>query len=135
MQKFMVTRDFHIGVDAAFLAKPRSKPRWESVASHAELDTLYFERPSPNALDFPEKSHDMRQYPYRRFNLPSEQDIAEAVTGQGSEFGFENRLDTTQEVLDWFMQGHKGKRGVREKVLDVLERRTEMVDNRLVWKE
>lgn len=58
-----------------------------------------------------------------------------AVTGDGPEFGYGNRLKTKKEVVDWFVKGSQGKHGVREKVHDILSRRTIDSAQGLVWKQ
>lgn len=50
-----------------------------------------------------------------------------AVTGEGQEFGLEGRLTTAEDVIVWFEKGHKSKKGVKEKVMDILNRKTTMV--------
>ncbi|KAI8149593.1 ClpP/crotonase-like domain-containing protein [Fennellomyces sp. T-0311] len=137
VQKFMVTRDFDQGIDSAFISK-RRKPQWQPThISDHEVNQLYFSQPSPNELTFL-SNLDMRQYPYARFALPSELDVKLAITGQGSEFhGEQGRLKTQAEVLDWFVKGSRGKRGVREKLLDILERKTVTAEDgsTLIWQD
>ncbi|KAL1936353.1 hypothetical protein VTP01DRAFT_487 [Rhizomucor pusillus] len=136
IQKFMVTKDFHEGIDAMFISKHRRKPHWQpqflDQLSEDDITQLYFSYASPNDLSFP-STLDMHQYPYARYSLPSENSVREAVTGDGNGFGPENRLKSRKEVLEWFVKGTQGKRGVREKVLDVLSRRTIDSPNGLVW--
>lgn len=120
-----------------FLSKPRKKPQWEpsllADITDEDIDQLYFTQPSPNELTFP-SNLDMRQYPYSRFALPTENDVRQAVTGENPEFGSEGRLKTAKEVMDWFIRGRPEKRGVREKLTDILERKTYLDDaGRLVW--
>ncbi|KAI9491730.1 ClpP/crotonase-like domain-containing protein [Zychaea mexicana] len=143
VQKFMVTRDFDQGVDSSFLSKPRRKPQWDPLhISDHEIDQLYFSRPSPNDLTFL-SNLDMRQYPYARYALPSENEVRLSITGEGSEFqpqeGNTNsgRLKTKAEVMDWFVKGSRGKRGVREKIQDILDRKTVLAEDgsTLIWKE
>ncbi|KAG0164271.1 hypothetical protein DFQ30_010214 [Apophysomyces sp. BC1015] len=134
IQKFMVTKDFHEGVDAMFLSKPRRKPHWEpstlAEISEDDIDHLYFNYPSPNALTLPTKLDLKTRYPYSRFALPSEEDVRLAIIGNGPEFGPEHRLTNDQDVLTWFMQGYRGKWGVQEKILDILQRKTHHPDKR-----
>lgn len=119
-----------------FISKHRRKPHWQpqflDQLSEDDITQLYFSYASPNDLSFP-STLDMHQYPYARYSLPSENSVREAVTGDGNGFGPENRLKSRKEVLEWFVKGTQGKRGVREKVLDVLSRRTIDSPNGLVW--
>jgi 3-hydroxyisobutyryl-CoA hydrolase len=127
IQKYLVTKDFHEGVEATFLSKPRRKPHWEpphiSDISDEEIDQLYFTEPSPNLLTLP-STLDLRQYPYSRFSLPTEKEVRLAVTGEGPEFRIEGRLKEKDEIISWFKNGHKGKWGVEEKVQDIINRKT-----------
>ncbi|KAI9322483.1 ClpP/crotonase-like domain-containing protein [Dichotomocladium elegans] len=136
VQKFMVTKDFDQGIDATFISKPRRKPMWDprtlQELSEDDVDQLYFTDPSPNELTFP-SNLDMRNYPYARYTLPSEDSVRQAITGEGPEFGPDNRLKTEREIMDWFVKGSQGKRGVREKLVDILARKTTSTDEGLVW--
>ncbi|ORZ17699.1 ClpP/crotonase-like domain-containing protein [Absidia repens] len=130
MQKFLVTKDFHEGVEGSLLNKPRRKPQWDPPTLHditdEDIEQLYFTKPSPNSLTLP-SSMDLFNYPYARFSLPTEEDVRLAVTGEGREFGFEGRLTTVDEVIFWFEKGHKKKAGVKEKVMDILKRKTYII--------
>ncbi|KAI8393958.1 ClpP/crotonase-like domain-containing protein [Radiomyces spectabilis] len=136
MQKFLVTKDFHEGVTAILASKPRRKPEWQPASIHElnidDINRLYFDQPSPNTLTLPSPI-DMKSYPYARFSLPTEEDIRLAVTGEGPEFGIEGRLTQQGDVLEWFAKSHRGKWGVKEKVLDVLQRKTIHTKDGLVW--
>ncbi|KAI8092747.1 ClpP/crotonase-like domain-containing protein [Halteromyces radiatus] len=132
MQKFLVTKDFHEGVDASLLNKPRRKSEWMPPTlkdiSDDDIEQLYFTKPSPNALKLP-SNMDLINYPYTRFSLPTEEDVRLAITGDGPEFGLEGRLLTAQDVLQWFEKGHRRKAGVKEKIMDILERKTTTVND------
>lgn len=137
IQKFLVTKDFHEGVEATFLDKPRRKPQWQppqlAGITEDDIDQLYFLEPSPNPLSLPSKL-DLRKYPYARFALPSQEEVRLAVTGEGPEFKMEGRLKELDEIVTWFVNGHKNKWGVKEKVLDILNRKTKSTSEGLVWK-
>lgn len=137
IQKFLVTKDFHEGVEAAFTSKPRRKPQWQppqlAGISEDDIDQLYFSDASPNDLSLPSKM-DLRTYPHSRFALPSEEEVRLAVTGEGPEFKMEGRLKEEEEIISWFVNGHRGKWGVREKVLDILARKTVGTEEEgIVW--
>lgn len=138
IQKFLVTKDFHEGVEATFLEKPRRKPQWQppqlAGITEEDIDQLYFSEPSPNTLSLPTKL-DLRHYPYSRFALPTEEDVRLAVTGEGPEFKIEGRLKDEEEIISWFVKGHRNKWGVKEKVLDILRRKTVSTEEEggLVW--
>ncbi|KAL0074792.1 ClpP/crotonase-like domain-containing protein [Phycomyces blakesleeanus] len=138
IQKYLVTKDFHEGVIAAFLSRPRRKPQWQPSSleeiTDDDIDQLYFNEPSPNALTLPSRLDIIDQYPYSRFALPTEDEVRRAVTGEGAEFGFEGRLKEENDVIEWFEKGHKRKWGVKEKVLDILRRKTVSTEDGLAWK-
>ncbi|CEG78158.1 hypothetical protein RMATCC62417_12804 [Rhizopus microsporus] len=139
IQKFLVTRDFHEGVEAMFLSKPRRKPRWEPSRlgdiSDEEIDQLYFNQPAPNQLILSSKK-DLKHYPYARYSLPTEEDVRLAITGEGPEFKLEGRLKAQEDIISWFVSGHRGKWGVKEKVQDILDRKAEVLTEQdgVVWK-
>lgn len=139
IQKFLVTKDFHEGVEATFLDKPRRKPQWQppqlAGITEEDIDQLYFLEPSPNTLSLPSKL-DLRQYPFARFGLPTQEEVRLAVTGEGPEFKMEGRLKEQEEIISWFENGHKSKWGVKEKILDILDRKAvATVEEGLVWKK
>jgi 3-hydroxyisobutyryl-CoA hydrolase len=117
-------------VDATFLNKPRRKPQWTPPTLQGlpdeDIEQLYFTNPSPNTLNL-SSGMDLYNYPYARFSLPTEEEVRLAVTGEGQEFGLEGRLTTAEDVIVWFEKGHKSKKGVKEKVMDILNRKTTMV--------
>ena len=64
-------------------------------------------------------------YPYSKFALPTEEEIRKVVTGETPDAGSVSM--TQQEVVDFFLKDRKGKIGVREKVLEVLNRKTTQI--------
>ncbi|CAO3682635.1 unnamed protein product [Rhizopus stolonifer] len=138
IQKFLVTRDFHEGVEATFSTKPRRKPQWNppnlTDIPDDDIELLYFSQLAPNHLMLSAKK-DLRHYPYSRYSLPTEEDIRLAITGEGPEFKLEGRLKDEEDIVSWFVNGHKGKWGVKEKVLDILARKTTLTEkDGIIWK-
>lgn len=71
-------------------------------------------------------------YPSCKFNLPSEEEIRKVVTGETPDAG--SLSMTKDDVVDFFRKDRKGKIGVREKVLEVLSRKTKTDRNgELIW--
>jgi 3-hydroxyisobutyryl-CoA hydrolase len=72
-------------------------------------------------------------YPYSRFALPTEEEIQKVVTGETPDAGSVSM--TQQEIVDFFLKDRKAKIGVREKVLEVLNRKTTQIDGQegLKW--
>jgi 3-hydroxyisobutyryl-CoA hydrolase len=70
---------------------------------------------------------DFTEYPYRQYMLPSEHDvkgILEAST---------ERHTSRTSGLDFILSHLSGKHGIREKVLEVLDRKTKTIDGALKW--
>lgn len=116
-----------------FISKPRRKPVWDPPAlnelSEDDVNELYFSNQSPNELTFA-SNLDMRHYPFSRYALPSEESVRQVITGDEAN----NRLTTEREIVEWFLKGSHGKRGVREKIADILSRKTSSTEKEgLVW--
>ncbi|KAJ7024318.1 3-hydroxyisobutyryl-coenzyme A hydrolase isoform 1 [Mycena alexandri] len=69
-----------------------------------------------------------------RYTLPSENDIRDVITGEDPESGTMGY--TLDDLLEYFHDSRAGKIGVNEKVLEVVRRKTTVVDNEdgnFVW--
>ncbi|KAI8979530.1 ClpP/crotonase-like domain-containing protein [Mycotypha africana] len=123
VQKFLKGHDFKEGVTATLVTK--SKPNWDpkdlSAVNDAKIKADYFDSPSPLRLDLL-TNRDYKKYPHRKYMLPAEEDIRRVVTGEAPDVG--NFAMTREEVVDYFLRDRQGKQGVREKVLEVLNRKT-----------
>ncbi|RUS28909.1 ClpP/crotonase-like domain-containing protein, partial [Jimgerdemannia flammicorona] len=109
-----VSPDFREGVTSLLVNKPATTPTWNppTLSEISDTDVLnsYFFAPSPNELSLL-TSKDLSTL-HSRYALPTEKDIERVVTG---------------EVKGWFSRDRRGKQGVREKVVEVLERRTTII--------
>jgi len=136
VQKFLATPDFSEGVDALLVRKPREKPKWQPAALSdlptETIDRLYFTTPSPNALQL-HNALDFKEYPYQRYALPSELEVRAAVLGESSEFRNSGGIASTDEAVKWFKMERKKKKGVEEKIRDILSRKTIIIDGKLCW--
>ncbi|KAF9527023.1 3-hydroxyisobutyryl-CoA hydrolase [Crepidotus variabilis] len=127
--------DFVTGVEAVLLAKSKETPQWSPsslkevtpaiVSRFFDSKSTYLEgAPTitiPDGLDPKEKTNPMR------YALPTENEIGAVVRGQhpsGGDMGLQ-----LNELLTRFAELRPGKMGVKEKVLEVVERRCELVDN------
>lgn len=130
------TPDFFEGVDAVLVRKPREKPKWQPAAlsdiSAETIDKLYFSTPSPNSLRL-RSPLDFKEYPYQRYSLPSENEVRAAVFGESSEFRNSGGIASTDEAVRWFKMERKKKKGVEEKIRDILSRKTIVIDGKLCW--
>ncbi|CAG8653964.1 7404_t:CDS:2 [Acaulospora morrowiae] len=123
-QKFLEKSDFKTGVKAVLIDKIKEKPKWDpSTLKDITLQDIenYYFSDSNSKLELL-KNISYENYPFSRFNLPSEEEIRKVVTGETPDAG--SMSMTQQEVVDFFMKDRKGKIGVREKVLEVLNRKT-----------
>ncbi|KAI9260800.1 ClpP/crotonase-like domain-containing protein [Sporodiniella umbellata] len=122
-QKILFSDDFREGVDATLIR--RTEANWnpkklEDVDANW-IKREYFDYSSQIHLNLLNK-RDFKEYPHRKFCLPSEQDIMRVVTGETPDVG--NYALNRQEVVEYFLRDRKGKQGVKEKVLEVLDRKT-----------
>lgn len=120
--------DFAEGVYATLVS--REKAKWQPAelkdVDLGKLKFEYFESASPHRLKLP-KRKDYMQYPHRKFMLPSENDIKLLVTGEAADAG--TYALNSEEVVNYFVRERKGKQGVKAKVLDVLKRKTRVIEN------
>ncbi|KAJ2962405.1 hypothetical protein NQZ79_g2450 [Umbelopsis isabellina] len=137
VQKFLATPDFWEGVDTMLVQKARQrKPKWQPAAlseiSSETIDERYFSYPSPNALHL-RSSLDFKEYPYQRYALPSEAEVKAAILGESPEFRKSGGIASSEEAVKWFKTERRKKKGVEEKVRDILFRKTIIFDGKLCW--
>ncbi|SAM06350.1 hypothetical protein [Absidia glauca] len=70
---------------------------------------------------------DFTEYPYRQYMLPSEHDIKDILEASTE------RHTSRTSGLDFILSHLNGKHGTREKVLEVLDRKTKTIDRVLKW--
>ncbi|KAI9272547.1 ClpP/crotonase-like domain-containing protein [Sporodiniella umbellata] len=121
VQKFLKDHDFKEGVYATLVR--RASAHWEpsELSQVADIKSSYFDSSSPLRLAFLNE-RDYKHYPHRHFMLPSELDIKRVVTGEASEVG--SYALNRQQIIDHFVRDREGKQGVKEKVDEVLNRKT-----------
>ncbi|KAI1608087.1 mitochondrial 3-hydroxyisobutyryl-CoA hydrolase [Exophiala viscosa] len=134
--KFMEHPDFVEGVSARLINKPPTKPEWKpsklAEVTDADVDE-FFKMPSPEeALTLvdphPEAlDQNYTEYPHAVFALPSEKDIEKVVR---SSYGRQG----TKAVIDEVVKRWNHKAGVKEKVQEVIARRTRTDGNGIAWK-
>jgi 3-hydroxyisobutyryl-CoA hydrolase len=96
------------------------------------IERLYFTTSSPNPLHL-RGSLDFKEYPYQRYSLPSELEVRAAILGDSSEFRNSGGIASTDEAVHWFKMERRKKKGVEEKVRDILSRKTIVIDGKLCW--
>lgn len=123
VQKFLQGHDFKEGVYATLVS--RSKAKWQpselSQVDDRQIKQDYFDSPSPLRLELLNK-RDFKKYPHRKYMLPSEEDIMRVVTGEAPDVG--NYALNRQQVIDYLLRERQGKQGVKQKVSEVLDRKT-----------
>lgn len=123
VQKFLQAHDFKEGVTATLVTK--QKPNWKPSSlekvDDVKIKQQYFDSPSPQRLELL-SNRDFKNYPYRKYMLPSEEDIKRIVTGEAVDVG--NYALTRQQVIDHLVRERQGKQGLKQKVEEVLERKT-----------
>jgi 3-hydroxyisobutyryl-CoA hydrolase len=121
--KFMEHPDFTEGVFARLIRKPAETPKWQpaSIESSSNSNTGDFFKVEGEQklqlINVKLGADDYHQYPHRWLGLPSEQDI-QSVVCEGQK--------TAGEVIEHFVNARRGKAGVREKVSEVLARKTQV---------
>jgi len=132
--RFMAHPDFTEGVSARLISKPPTKPNWKpatldevSASDVSEFFTLPegYEQLALIQSQEGALNPNYTEYPHVAFALPRESDI-EAVVRQHGEKG-------SKAVLDEMLRKWNNKLGLREKVQDVLARKTVSAGNGIVW--
>lgn len=132
--RFMEHPDFVEGVTALLVDKPKRTPNWTPSSlddvSRDDVDNFF---PSNSAMENSDfelldasaggSGEDYYQYPHRWIGLPGEREVQTKV----------NELASRQEVLDHFLKQTQGKQGVKEKVEEILTRKTKPVGERIEW--
>jgi 3-hydroxyisobutyryl-CoA hydrolase len=119
--KFMEHPDFTEGVYARLIRKPAETPKWQpaSIESSPKSNTReFFKVEGEQKLQLINVElgvDDYHEYPHRWLGLPSEQNIL-SVAHEGQK--------TAGEIVEYFVNTRRGKAGVREKVSEVLTRKT-----------
>ncbi|KAI9709533.1 MAG: hypothetical protein M1820_003293 [Bogoriella megaspora] len=129
--KFMAHPDFVEGVSARLIRKPPETPKWNPSSlddiSRSEIDE-FFNFPSGEQklqLLTSGQHADYRSYPHAWIGLPTERDVESQVQQAAS---------SADDVITHFVQEKGGKDGVREKVSEILSRKTEPTkDGTLRW--
>ncbi|KAF3483415.1 3-hydroxyisobutyryl-Coenzyme A hydrolase [Arthroderma uncinatum] len=128
---FMAHPDFVEGVSARLVNKPPTKPVWKhgSLAEVTDEDVDAFFRIPEGETRLPLLSQDgdYKEYPYAKFALPRERDITDYVR--------QRQPTQAQVVVEGIMEMWEEKLGVKEKVIEVLKRKTKETEEGLVLVE
>ncbi|KAF2723617.1 ClpP/crotonase [Polychaeton citri CBS 116435] len=126
--RFMEHPDFVEGVSSLLIRKPRTEPKWNpsSIAevSDEDVDKFLTAKSDFSPLVGFDSAEDYFAYPHAWLGLPRESDV---------KVEFEKVRDFRKTIKS-FLARTNGKQGVREKVQEILERKTEMNGGQLSWK-
>lgn len=126
---FMRHHDFVEGVKARLVSKPPATPKWQPATLAEVTDDVvdqFFTIPAGESRLPLYNDVDYENYPHAHYALPSEKEIEKFVR--------DNSLTRKQTVND-FVSKWSHKEGVREKVAEVLARRTVKTPEGLRWAE
>lgn len=134
--RFMAHPDFTEGVTARLVNKPATTPAWQpptlDEVTEKQVHEFFTLPDGVEPLEFlpphPDSQKDYRDYPWALYALPREADTEKAV----KQVGKRGRQAVINEIeSQWHWQG---KVGVREKVEDYLDRKTEEKDGEILLK-
>ncbi|KAL1302903.1 hypothetical protein AAFC00_003228 [Neodothiora populina] len=126
--KFMEHPDFVEGVSARLIRKPAQTPTWDPPTLDEVSDLTvesFFTDPLQLELLSSNSEAAYTDYPHAFIGLPREAEVEAVVKGS-------QKLDV-EGVVQHFLQAKNGKMGVREKVEEILARRTMDNEGLLSW--
>ncbi|KAL8736010.1 MAG: hypothetical protein Q9166_000572 [cf. Caloplaca sp. 2 TL-2023] len=129
--KFMQHPDFVNGVSARLIHKPATKAQWDPPTlegvSNEDVESFFRIEEGEERLRLLTQGLDYDRYPFERdLGLPREEHVERVVKEKARE---------RKEVVDMMVEAKEGKIGVREKVEEVLGRRTgNNGEGKVVWK-
>lgn len=124
---FMRHPDFVEGVKARLMSKPPRQPKWQPATLQEvtpDYVDSFFAIPEGESPMQMYSDSDYHQYPHAHYALPSEKDIEQFVRGNAA---------TGETTVEDFVSKWGHKEGVREKVAEVLARRTVRTAQGLKW--
>jgi 3-hydroxyisobutyryl-CoA hydrolase len=116
---FMAHSDFTEGVTAQLIRKPKEPPVWqpqslEDITDGNEIVEPFFKVSGQVRLPLLQDI-DYTEYPHAWIGLPRELEVEKVIRESGK---------SPQEVVEWFVEHRGGKQGVREKVQEIVARKT-----------
>lgn len=127
--RFMEHPDFVEGVTALLVDKPKRTPNWSPASleevSGQDVNSFFSHQTAFELLGTEAGSNgeDYNQYPHGWIGLPREVEVFQKVK-EGS---------SREDVVKHFEKQKNGKLGVKEKIEDILGRKTKDVGGRLQW--
>ncbi|KAF4553817.1 Enoyl-CoA hydratase/isomerase-like protein 7 [Elsinoe fawcettii] len=129
--RFMSHPDFVTGVTARLIAKEKGRPNWapnqlEDVTKK-DVDEFFAKEPAGLQVLNKDQNAQFRDYPHAWIGLPREKAIEDIVK--------KAPVKSKKEVVEHFLAQQEGKLGVREKVEEVLARKTQPIEGGVRWVE
>lgn len=130
--KFMERPDFIEGVSALLINKPKTTPTWSPASipevSDEEVGAFFDEEPTLELLNAGAEGGAYTDYPHAWIGLPREREVGTFVRQGGNV--------SKEDVVGHFVQRTGGKQGVKEKVEEILGRKTKVGDGGiLAWQQ
>ena len=126
---FMEHPDFVEGVSSLLIRKPKTTPQWQpprvDQVKDQDVNAFFEGTPELELLNSGEETN-YGDYPHAWIGLPREAEVADLVRKRGK--------DGKQKIAEAFVNRTNGKQGVKEKVEEILNRKTEVRDGGLYWK-
>ncbi|KAF8205722.1 3-hydroxyisobutyryl-CoA hydrolase [Mycena galopus ATCC 62051] len=134
--------DFATGVTAVVVTKAKARPDWKPSSLGEVTDEIVDRFFSPHSQFFKNAPTVSEQGIHRGtsertqqlYTLPTENEIRDVITGEDPDSG--SMGYTIDDLLEYFRDSRQAKMGVNDKVLDVVRRKTTVVDNNdgnFVW--
>lgn len=128
--RFMAHPDFVTGVTARLISKQKGRPDWKpntlEEVTREQVAEFFSENPSGLTLLNKEHSAQYHDYPHAWVGLPRESEVKRFVQSANPE--------SKDFVVQYFLEDKNQKMGTKEKVEEILERKTKAKkDGRLEW--
>lgn len=120
--KFMAHSDFVEGVTARLIRREKARPQWKpNTFQEVEADqiTEFFRTEETLPLISSGPGTMYHEYPHAWINLPTEEEVISYMS--------QGKATSPEEVIEHFFQLRDGKQGVREKVAEILERKSNAI--------
>ena len=125
--RFIEHPDFEEGVSSLLIRRSKERPNWQPSTvknvQSADIDKFFSDPPSLKLLRQMDRSK-YRTYPHAKFSLPTEFDIVKLIRDQEMVDQVNKGTMTVEGMMEACAQYYGYKPGVREKVEEVIRRRT-----------
>lgn len=128
--RFMAHSDFVTGVTARLISKQKGRPAWKpntlEEVTDEQVGEFFTETPEGLELLDTDEEAQYKDYPHAWVGLPREHEVMEFVV--------RSEPNSKDAVVDFFLEEKNHKMGTREKVREILDRKTTtQEDGTLIW--